>query len=468
MRIFRVPTRRLGASLTVLATLAALAVALSPSGATATSVPLRPGLGHRVAGGDFVGYYVTGAGTKVYCLNPRRAVPQGVSLRTISRYRGVSSTVSHELAYALATWGNARTAAQAAVESQVLNSLAGNTADVQRRGRGLPAKLRRQVSAHVRAARAFRGPYAVRVSTPTAVLPGQSATGSVRVRSAGGHWLPGVRITLQHSANASVPTAVRTNSHGVARFSYSVTDVGQVRVGATATDLTPTALRESRSRPHEQRMVGWAGRVSAHGAASFRKSVSGFSNSYACTTTCNGRPRTTLTACAPGSRYASRLVYDLGRGTLTVAYPASRTRRCATATAILRDGENVRAAWQFRTRHGWSSPVRATGSFTVDCPPAPSVAASVSYDCATARVTIALAQLSASGSWRPLVNRTRHRMVLVVNGATSVRIFAEPGRSAVFTASAACGSHRVYSMQAGVQRANHRYNYGAVASLTTP
>lgn len=66
------------------------------------------------------------------------------------------------------------------------------------------------------------------------------------------------------------------------------------------------------------------------------------------------------------------------------------------------------------------------------------------------------------------MNRTRHRMVLVVNNATSVRVFAEPGRAAVFSASAGCGSHRVYSMQAGVQRANHRYNYGAVASLTTP
>lgn len=444
------------------------AAVLPEAGARAATNTLRAGLGYRVAGGDFVGYYLVGK-NKVYCLNPAKSVPRTVSLSSVSRYPGASTARSQQLAYALAQWGDARSRAAAAVQSQVLNTLAGNTKDVTRRSHGLPSSLSRTVAAHVAAAQRLHGPYTVRVSTPRALLPGQpAAIGSIQVSSAGGHGVPDVLVRLTHTTNSITPTVARTNSAGSARFAYSVTDIGQVRITATAGGLASTGLRVSHPHSFEQRMVGAQPAVAAHGSAAFRAAVSGFGNNYACTTTCDGRPVTTLSACAPASRYASRLAYQLGVTTLSVDFPAAGTRACRTRSLRLADGTRVTAAWAYRTPHGWSRPVAAPGAFTVDCPAAPAVTVAMTYDCTRASVTVALGRSSAAGSAPAAVNTSRHRLVLVIGGAASARIYAEPGGRALYSASVACGSRAAYTVQAGVQRASGAYNYGPVASVITP
>ena len=83
-------------------------------------------------------------------------------------------------------------------------------------------------------------------------------------------------------------------------------------------------------------------------------------------------------------------------------------------------------------------------------------------------MTIGLAKLGPNGTWTPLVNTSKHRMVLVIGGAKQLRIFARHGKTAMFTASASCDSPTTYTAQAGVQRANGQYNYGLRASVTTP
>ncbi|MGI8679699.1 MAG: hypothetical protein ACR2LX_13660 [Jatrophihabitans sp.] len=436
-------------------------------GAHAASSTLRAGLGHRVGGGDFVGYYVSG-GTKVYCLSPSKAVPRRVSLSSGARYPGISVGASRQLAYALSRWGDARSTYSAAIESQVVNTLAGNTQDVRRRAHSLSAAVNRTVAAHVSAARSQAGPYVVLLSTPKAVLPGQSAVGSVQVRTSSGHGVAGALVRLTHSANASVPAQVRTDARGVARVPYAVSDLGQVRIVATAIGLAATTLRISHPRASEQRMVSWGSRSAARGSSSFQARVSGFSNRYACTTACAGRPLTTLSACAPASRYVSRLVYRLGATALTADFPASSKPVCRTVSARPGDGTRVSAAWQYRTPHGWSRPVAAAGSFTVDCPAVPAVVATMTYDCTHAAVTIALGHANPDGSWVPAVNTSRHRFVLVVGGAKPTRVYARPGAGAVFTTAVACGSRTTYTMQAGVQRTNGAWNYGQIASVVTP
>ncbi|MDQ2796724.1 MAG: hypothetical protein M3Y06_06120 [Actinomycetota bacterium] len=436
-------------------------------GADAASGSIRVGLGHRVDGGDFVGFYVAG-GKKVYCLSPMKVVPRTVSLSNVSRYPGLSPTASRQLAFALFHWGDARSVNEAVVESQVLNTLAGNGKDVRRRAHSLPAALSRAVAAHVVQARSQAGPYTVRVSTPRALLPGQSATGSVQVRSSNGHGVAGIVVRLVHSPNATVPTQVRTDYRGLARMPYAVSDVDQVRIVATAHGLAPVTVQTSHPRSSEQRMVSWTAQIATRGSASFRGSVSGFSNSYACTTTCDGRPLTTLSACAPASRYASRLVYAVDGSRVIADFPASTKRVCRAVLAHPADGMRVTAAWQYRAPHGWSRPVPAAGTFTLDCPAAPEVTVAMSYDCTRGLVSIALGHTNPDGSRVPLVNTSRHRFVLVVGGAKTTRVYADHGRGAVFTSAVACGLAATYTMQAGVQRANGGWNYGRTASVVTP
>src|SRR3954470_13312662 len=81
-------SRRLPQSLAAVATAViaaiALCVTLVPTSAAA-SQQLRPGKGYAAADGDFVGFYLTSGGTKVYCLSPRKTLPSAVSLGPLSR-----------------------------------------------------------------------------------------------------------------------------------------------------------------------------------------------------------------------------------------------------------------------------------------------------------------------------------------------------------------------------------------------
>jgi hypothetical protein len=470
IRMSTAATRHLVTTVVALAaaivSVAALFIALGGPSSAATNGAPHQGKGYSVGGGDFVGYYVTTAGTKVYCLSPRKALPSGISLHTAARYPGVSKTASRQLAYALNRWGNASSSPAAAAESQLVNTIVGNASDVARRAAQLPKSVASLVSGHLALTRRFYGPYDTAVRTPTALLPGQSGTGSVVITSAGGHRVSGVTVLLTSSKNGAVPKRITTNSKGIGKFTYRATDVGEVHITAMAIDVPATAVQVNQPSPTQQHMVSPVSLVRSRGSASFRKSPAGFSHSYACTTTCNGKPATTLSACAPASSRASRIGFRYEGKTVYVTFAHSTKAACKSRSVTTKDGDRVTAGWQFKTSHGWSAVVAAAGSFVVDCPAVPPVGVSMTYDCTNAAVTIGLAQVGANGMWTPLVNTTSHRLVLVIDGKQ--RIYADRNKTALFTASATCGSHTTYTAQAGVQRANGQYNYGLVASVTTP
>ena len=450
----------------VAASVAALFLALAgPSSAAASGQP-HQGKGYSVGGGDFVGYYVTPAGTKVYCLSPRKALPTSITLHTAARYAGVSKTASRQLAYALSRWGDAPSSTAAAAESQLVNTIVGNGSDVARRAAQLPKSVASFVSAHLALTR-----------RPTVrTTPGSHARGAAP--GPGQHWhrrhhlgrrSPRERrdgAAEQQQERLGAPKRITTDSKGVGRFTYRATDVGEVHIKAIAIDLPSTAVQVNKPAPSQQHMVSPVSVVRSQGSASFRKSPSGFSHSYACTTTCDGKPATTLTACAPASSRDSRIGFHYEGKTVYLSFAHSTKAVCKSLSVTTRDGDRVTAGWQYKTSHGWSAVLPAAGTFVVDCPPAPPVGVSMTYDCTTAAVTIGLAKVGPHGTWTPLVNTTAHRMVLVINGTQ--RIYADHNKSAVFTASATCGSHTTYTAQAGVQRANGQYNYGLVSSVTTP
>jgi hypothetical protein len=92
----------------------------------------------------------------------------------------------------------------------------------------------------------------------------------------------------------------------------------------------------------------------------------------------------------------------------------------------------------------------------------------VSFNCIRARVSATLGTERA-GTLRRLVNRTRHRMVLVVSGAASGRYVVAPGtRATVHTFRVACGTGASVALRSGVQRANGTYNYSEPVQVTMP
>lgn len=460
--------------LRALATIAALAAAVGASCA-ATSVAHATSQGRLVAGkgawlfghADFVGYYranVAGRWVKVYCVSPSRQAPGGVALRTVSRLRqGV--TVTRELAETLSAHGNARTAAQAEAVSQALNEEIGNHRAVRRRASRLSKRARILARRYVAEARGRRGPYTLKVALPASALPGQIGTGTVALRSAAGG-IAGT-VTLRHTGNVMMRRTVRTNGSGHASFSYRTVGGGAVHVAASVA-AAPVTLRANHPGRATQLMLTWSPRQTAHAIATYHGSGPRFGHRYECSSECDGHPLVTLTACAPASSYSSRLTFWYGERRHRIGFAAARNRVCTSWRVTLADGVSVSATWQYRTPRGWTDPLPAGGGFVVDCPAAPPVAVALGYDCARATLTAVLGT-QADGTLTPLRNGSTRHMVLVIGGAISGRFDLAPGATArPHTYPVSCGTHATVTVRGGIQRRAGAYNYGRVATATTP
>jgi hypothetical protein len=448
--------------------LVAGAPAAQPSAAAVASLRVVPGLGSWIGHHDFVGFYralVGGRWVKVYCVRPDRAEPTQLRLRTVSRLPGAPAAVIRELAETLSAHGDARTAVQAAAVSQALNEEIGNSRAVARRARQLPQAVRALAARYVAEARERRAPYVLAVHLPTSPLPGQDGTGYVSLRSAAG----GVSgtVMLRHTANVQTPEVLHAGRSGRASFRYRTVGAGPVHIAATA-EVPPLTLRASTPTATTQLMLTWSPPATARASATYQAAGPGFGHRYACTNTCNGRPRVVLTACAPANRAASRLTYWFGGQTHRISFAAADRRVCASWSVRLHDGVSVSATWQYRTTGGWTRPLPADGWFTVDCPPAPPVAVALGYDCAAATLAVVLGR-QRGGALLPLRNRTMHRMVLVVLGAVTGRFELAPGATATVSEfSVGCGSHATVTVCGGVQRAAGTYNYGQPVTVTLP
>lgn len=467
----RTAARWTGAVAVATSCVATVAVALSPAASAASPAPsVRHGAGAVIAGGtDYVGQYRVTIGGKtvdVYCINPTKREPGHLSLSRVTRVTGTSTTISREMAEVLAAHGQTNSKTHAEATSQALNYLAGNRKDVTRRSHYIAKSTQKLAMSYVAEARRLRGGYKVRVHLASAALPGQSGRGTVTVAAAGG--AKATTVHLSHGSNVATPRTVKTNSHGVGTFSYKTMAGGEVRVSASASGLAPTSLRMSHPAAGYQQMVAFQATTSAHASASYQGRVSGFSNSYQCTSQCNGHPPVKLRACAPASSFPSRITYAWKGGSKAVSFSASKRSTCSTVAVTLADGDRVTATWQYHTSKGWTHKVGAAGTFVVDCPAAPSVAVAMSFNCTTASVTAELGR-QVNGTLVAEHNTTKHAMVLVVSGAVSGRYTLARGATATaHTWPVTCGSHATITVQGGVQRRSGSWNYGQPASVNTP
>jgi hypothetical protein len=455
--------------------IAAMLLALCGAGAMvagARGVPraqVVTGRGTWLAGHtDFVGYYrawVAGRWVKVYCVSPDRRAPRELRLHRTERLRMASAAATRAIAQTLSAHGDATTAVQAEAVSQAINEELGNHAAVSRRARQLPVAVRELARRYVAEARARSGPYLLTLRLPTSPLPGQDGTGTVMLR-AGGHGIAGA-VQLRGTRNVDIPDRVRVGPTGRASFRYRTTAGGPVHVAATVA-VPPLGVLASRPDSATQLMITWAAPGRARAAATYQASGPRFAYRYACDTVCDGHPAVTLTACAPASRFASRITYWYDGARHSVNFAASGRRQCATWVQTIPDGVSVSATWQYRATHGWTSPLPAAGAFVVDCPAAPPVAVVLGYDCAHASLSVALGT-AAGGTLTPLRNATRHPMLLVVGGALSGRFALAPGATAVpHTFALSCGAHASVTVTSAVQRQDGRYNYGRTATVVTP
>lgn len=467
---WRRQTRRVIAVAAASSSIAAATVSIASSATASPAPTVHHGAGTVIAHGtDYVGQYrvtLGGHTAIVYCINPTKRDPAHLSLSTVTRIPGLDTTTTREMAQVLTAHGQTNKLVQAEATSQALNYLAGNRKDVARRARYIAKSTQKLAMSYVAEAKRLRGGHTVKLHLSAAALPGQTGTGTVTVTGAGG--AAATTVTLTHGANVSMPRAVRTNSHGTARFTYKTIGGSQVHMAATATGLAPLTVRVSNPAAGYQRMVSASTSISGHASAAYQGRVNGFSNSYACSSECKGHPVVTLRACAPASTYASRLTYSWAGGSKVASFAANKKAACTSVSVTMPDGLRVTASWQYRTGKGWTTKSAAAGSFGVDCPAAPPVAAALSYDCTAASFTATLGQ-QRNGSIAVQRNTTKHQMVLTVSGAVTGRFTLAPGATAAaHTWPITCGRHAQITIQSGIQRSGGGWNYGQPAIITAP
>ena len=458
---------------TVSAAVAVGAAPLVPThGASARAErQLVPGLGvWSPARTDFVGFYramVNGTWTKVYCVRPDGAAPTTLSLRTVARLPGTAREVTRQLAQTLAAHGDAHTRIRAAAVSQALNYEIGNHRAVRRRAAWLPDRVQALADRYVAQARALHGPYRLAIDLPRSPLPGRSARGTLSLRSAVG---PAAgTVVLRHTANVTTPDEVQIGRSGRARFRYDTVGGGPVHLAATAR-VAPTTVRVSSPEAGEQLMLSWSAPETVRATASYQATGPGITYRYSCSSECDGRPTVTLRACAPASRYDSKITFWLADGVRRgIGFAAATTRSCASIAVRLADGTSVSATWQYRTPNGWTRRLPAAGAFVVDCPAPPPIAVAVSLTCVRSAIAATLGSTQPDGTLDRMVNRTSHRMVLAVSGAVSGRyVLAPHTRAAVHAFRIPCGTGTTVTLRAGVQRTNGTYNYGNPMTVALP
>lgn len=459
--------------LTIVSALLAITAAFSLSPASPanarTESQVVPGLGRWIDNGtDFVGFYkalTDGTWTKVYCVRPGSTKPTALTLRTLGTLPDTSRRVTRQLAETLAAHGDAQTAMRAAAVSQALNEEIGNHAAVVRRAASLPDRVQQIADRYVAEARAMAGPYRLGIDLPRSPLPGQSARGTISLRSAEG---PATgTVTLRHTPNVTTPDEIRIGRSGEARFTYETVAGGPVHLSASA-DVAPTTLRANRPAPGEQVMLSWSPPLTVQATATYEATGPGISYRYGCTSQCDGHPVVTLRACAPANTFASRITFWFRDQVRRITFAAAHVRTCRSIDVTLADGVSVSATWRYETSHGWTRPLPAAGAFVVDCPAPPPVAIAGGFGCISAHIVAVLGR-QRGGMLTPLINRTRHRMVLVVTGAVSGWYVVAPGQTAtVHTFALACGSGDAITIRSGVQRRDGTYNYGEPMVISMP
>jgi hypothetical protein len=154
--------------------------------------------------------------------------------------RRVSIRNQRKMAYAMWTYGRSNRPLQQAAVMLYVHALMGDAApgEVDPRELDDPRLTALYNRVSDRAAK-FHGPYRIQAKLPRRMTVGRPVSGTVRVISATGRAVPGVRLRL--SGIRGVPAAVRTNGAGVARVRFTPAKAGEVRL-RVRTEALPSTL----------------------------------------------------------------------------------------------------------------------------------------------------------------------------------------------------------------------------------
>ncbi|MGD9570777.1 MAG: sortase [Thermoleophilia bacterium] len=200
--------------------------------------------------GDFRGV-VPGATHPTFCIDLRFWYPDrehdfrefdNAGLRN-KEGQGVSIAKQRRMAYALWNFGRSNQRAQQAAVMLYVHGLMGDGAPGEVAKDAIGPQVEGIYDRIARDAARYHGPYRLDARIPGGLTAGKPATGTVRLLSASGRPVPGVRITLSATGASGVPAVVRTNSSGVGTIRFTPTTGTGVTIEARSEEIASTLPR---------------------------------------------------------------------------------------------------------------------------------------------------------------------------------------------------------------------------------
>ena len=407
------------------------------------------------AGGLWVGSY-SEDGHTLYCVSPTLRLDAGQPFKTVSRLPGINATTTQEVAYVLGQWGTTTNNYQAAaVRLAVLKLLhvsfpqAGAT----------PSAVRAGAAKYVSAAEKYRGPYVLSLKLGTQALVGQTGTATVSVTSAAHAGVPGIQVSLK-GVNAGIPSSVRTGRDGKATIHFVRIGTGFVHLYAQARTLVSTLVVSSLPTPGQQHLLGGSVPVSESASLAYQLTPGGPTVTYTCSSACDGKPAVSVEFCHPAQAAAAEyLVYDNGHVVSTTSVSRNSAQQCKTVTVVIPDTHAVSFAVKYHVGRKWTGTVTLPGGFTVDCPPWPTVSASLSCNCTSGSIQLSLP-----------ANTTGHaeEIVYSVNGGPQQTSVSQPGSLLTLNIPFTRTTATTVTYTGAIQRANGQWITPPALTLTVP
>jgi hypothetical protein len=435
-------------------TLLGFAIGLSvlPSVANAQA-PVTSGAGLSVQG-VWMGYFVND-GHDMYCVTPGLQLTAPQSTHTVSYWPAIGAAKSRNVEYVLGQWGNTSDNNQAAAVRLALLKIIGAHLP---QAKALPASVKATADNYVALAKKYHGPYVTSVTFGTKVLDGQIGTAQVTVNSAAHQPVPGLTVALRAS-NATVPASVTTAANGLAEFQYVRTGTGMVKIVARASSVPPTSLLASQPAGGQQLLLGSGLPTIETASAAYQLTPGGPTVSYSCTSACNGQPPVSVQFCNPAEVVPTKYtVYDNKRAVAVAKFDPSSQPACQTVTVTIDDTHVVTFSVAYFVKNKWSHRVALPGSFTVDCPPWPAVSLSMTCNCVSGQLQMAISPNATHAE----------EIIYSVNGGPPQTSVGQPGQPVTVTVPLDRSASTTVTYTGAVQRSNGQWIIPPLFSVTVP
>lgn len=333
--------------------------------ATAADPGFKFDKGHWV-GSHWVGTIKTGSIIAV-CLQPGKPLTRAQTYTEIQKIANVSPEVSAEIAEALASHtGGVLSDTQGSAVAIATNELAGNAKDVQQWKKALGATVTALAESYVTEAKKLHGPFTIMMTIQTPAQVGSPGRLRVKVISAAHYGVPNKVVGLT-ATGATLPSAVRTNSSGLAVPTYVRTGNALPVINASTT-LASTAVLSGHAVRNEQELKAAAKQKVYKARATYKLPFIVPTLTYQCTN-CLGNPPVTSAAPNPAAvpaRYI-RTVDNVVNATLML-----NPGQTSNITANIHDGAHVVTQLQYLVNGAWTDLVTVDDQ-VIDCPVVPDV-----------------------------------------------------------------------------------------------